>query len=137
MKHHTTMVTKRDRTHSLTTHARMQYSIIRMRTCKQSTWKGKCTTVGKTVDCIVISKMGYDPKTIQSTTSSHRAPVFIFSLLGPATWVRKKNQPIISKKEKWEGKLPERFCSVESFVLDAAHCKEKGQTNVGFCKHMR
>jgi len=35
-----------------------------------------------------------------------------------ATW-------IIRKKEKSEGKLPERFCSVESFVLDAAHCKER------------
>lgn len=113
------------------------YTASSEREAEQSTLKGKCTTVRKTVDCIVISKMGYDPKTIQSTTSSHRAPVSIFSPLGQLLGtVRRKNQPI-RKKRKRKGELPERFCSGESFVLDAAHCKEKGQTNVVLCKHTR
>lgn len=57
--------------------------------------------------------------------------------LGQLLWRdRRKNQPI-SKKGKKERELPERFCSVESFVLEAVHCKEKEQTNVGLCKHLR
>lgn len=52
--------------------------------------------IGKTVDCIVISKTGCDPKTIQSTTSSQGAPE---QHLLELSWERKiRHQSNIQKK---------------------------------------